>query len=51
VQFQDDEEQEREVEFEIKLDAEFPKGLVGFYLPANGAAEFQFFALKDNARP
>ena len=48
VQFQDAEEQQPELEFEIGLGPEIPRSPVGIFLPQNGSADFMFFGFEDN---
>ncbi len=50
VQFQDEAEQTREIEFTIGIDSPFPKSPIGFYLPPDSSAEFLYFEFQDNDR-
>lgn len=48
VQFQDEMEQDRELEFTIKLGTSVPENSLGFYIPPDGSAEFRFFGFENN---
>ncbi len=48
VQFQDAEEQQPELEFEIGLGPEIPRSPAGIFLPQNGSADFKFFEIENN---
>lgn len=47
-QFHDESNPQAEAEYILRGHAPFPKGPVGFHLPAHGSAEFREFTIEDN---